>query len=235
MKKYILYFLTFLAINMIIFGIVVVAYQYLVNIRQDAIINEIATIEEGSDRINLVREAMLQNEDTVGWIKVPNTNINMPVVQSENNDFYLYHNFRRESDQAGWAFADFRNDFPELNKNTIVYGHTFRNSRVVFSDLIRLLNANWFNNDENHYLHFITTQHEYKFRIFSVYTIEPTDDYLRTGFGDEDDYAEFLNLIQGRSLHKFNTEINNSLPIITLSTCNPGQTRLVVHAKLVEG
>jgi len=184
-----------------------------------------------NDMTALVRDAKRLNEDTVAWIEVPNTNINLPVVQSNDNEFYLYHNFHKDRDSAGWAFADFRNEFPELNRNTIIYGHTFRHSRVVFSDLNRLLDSNFFENEESNYIYFATIQNEYRFRIFSVYRIEPTADYLQVDFRNRLEYREFLDKLKTRSHHEFNTEIRSTLPILTLSTCaTRGLERIVVHA-----
>lgn len=53
-------------------------------------------------------ELKAKNKDTVSWIQVSGTNINYPVVQTTNNDFYLTHTFDRSYNQAGWVFADFR-------------------------------------------------------------------------------------------------------------------------------
>ena len=55
-------------------------------------------------------ELLKRNSDTVGWINVNNTNINYPVVQTNNNDDYLHKAFDGSKNQAGWIFADYRND-----------------------------------------------------------------------------------------------------------------------------
>lgn len=241
MKKHIvLSSLLFLSIAMIMFGVFTMIHNHFLRAQEDAMIRDIVEIiisddpEEEIDKTDWVREAMSQNADTIGWLEVPGTRINTPVVQRNNNDFYLYHNFQKRRDPAGWVFADFRNDFPELNTNTILYGHTLRASRVVFSDLSRMLNRNFFNNEENFYIDFTTIEEEHRFRIFSVYTIRPTDDYLVTTFADAEEYRAFQEKVRGRSVHRLGTRISAHLPMLTLSTCSPGQTRLVVHAILVE-
>jgi len=55
------------------------------------------------------------NKDTVGWLKVNNTNVDYPVVQAEDNDYYLTKNFYKENDSAGWIFMDYRADNVNLS------------------------------------------------------------------------------------------------------------------------
>ena len=233
-KTKIIYVFIYISLTMIMFGLLSFAYRHIMNSRQESLIEQIINIGdiEVNDRTALVRDAMKQNEDTVAWLEVPNTNINMPVVRAENNEFYLYHNFQKRRDSAGWAFADFRNSFPDLNRNTIVFGHTFTGSRVVFTDLNRMLNEDWFEKEENHYLYLATEQNEYKYRIFAVYTIAPVTDYMQISFRSNFEYEDFLNMLKNRSIQEFETTINRRLPILTLSTCTRGVNRLVVHAIL---
>ena len=80
------------------------------------IINEIAesvtinqeTNEEKKYKINF-EELKQKNSDTVAWLKVENTNIEFPIVQANNNSYYLTHNFDKEYNVAGWIFADYKN------------------------------------------------------------------------------------------------------------------------------
>ena len=69
-------------------------------------------------------ELKKKNSDTVGWIKVDNTNINYPVVKCSNNDFYLNHGFDEKWNDAGWIFMDYRNNPVNFDKNTVIYGHS---------------------------------------------------------------------------------------------------------------
>ena len=55
-------------------------------------------------------ELKKKNPDTVGWIKVDNTNINYPYVQTTDNSFYLNHSFDKSYNEAGWVFLDYRNN-----------------------------------------------------------------------------------------------------------------------------
>jgi len=237
MKDKIFYILMYVSIAMILFSALSFLYRHILDIRQASNIWQIINNDPAlvDDRTALVRDAKRVNEDTVAWLEVPNTNIHLPVVQSDDNEFYLYHNFNKEREEAGWAFADFRNEFPELNRNTIIYGHTFRHSRVVFSELNNLLEADWFRTEENHFIYLTTLEEEYRFRIFSVYITEPTSDYLQIEFRSNFEYRRFLNELSYRSNHAFHAEITSRMPMLTLSTCiTRGYNRLVVHAILEE-
>lgn len=178
---------------------------------------------------NAIFDLIKKNPDTVGYLKIPNTIIEYPVVKTDNNKFYLKHDFYKKSNVYGWIFADFKNEFPILSQNTIIYGHN-TSIGIMFGDLINLLNKEWYENEENKYIYFSTTEQNYKFQIFSVYKINTTNDYL------DIDYDEnFIEMIKNRSFMDFNVEINDE-KIITLSTCynsSSSNVKLVIHAKMV--
>ena len=174
-----------------------------------------------------------KNSDTVAWINVNNTNINYPVVQYSDNDYYLNHSFDRSYNEAGWVFLDFRNNRDFSDKNTIIYAHS-RLDKTMFGSLSKVLHQSWYMNKDNHIIR-ISNEHENSlWQIFSVYTIEAEDYYITTHFSDDNDYQEFLNTMISRSLYNFNTKLNTSDRIITLSTCYDDTRRTVVHAKLLK-
>lgn len=92
-----------------------------------------------------------ENKDTIGWLIVNNTNIDYPVVQTNDNDFYLKHAFDKSKNNAGWVFADYRNTFSELNRNTVIYAHG-RKDKVMFGSLVDTMNKNWYTNIDNQFL-----------------------------------------------------------------------------------
>ena len=63
-------------------------------------------------------ELLRKNKDTVGWLKLEGTNINYPVVQTDNNDYYLNHAFNGYKNYAGWFFMDYINNAVDFDKNT---------------------------------------------------------------------------------------------------------------------
>ena len=173
------------------------------------------------------------NNDTKAWLKVNNTNINFPVVQSSDNDFYLNHDFNKDTNSNGWIFIDYRNNIDTLDRNTIIYGHNIIGDSM-FSTLRYVLNPSWYNNSENLNITFNTPSKHFKARIFSIYVIDETNDYLNINFNDED-YNNFINIIKSRSIQDFGVDYGVNDKMITLSTCNgTGDKRLVVHAKIMD-
>ena len=69
-------------------------------------------------------DLLAKNSDTVGWIQVQGTNINYPIVQTTNNDYYLNHAFDKTENKAGWVYMDYRNNAVDFNQNTIIYAHS---------------------------------------------------------------------------------------------------------------
>lgn len=174
------------------------------------------------------------NNSTVGWINVPNTSINYPVVQADNNNFYLNHTFDKSKNTAGWIFADYRNLFDGTDKNIIIYGHN-RMDTSMFATLKNTQKPNWYNNSNNKYITFTTPDETHVYEVFSVYTIKAESYYLTTYFNNDESYLNFLNEMKSRSIHNFGVNLNSTDKILTLSTCDStGKSRVVLHAKQIE-
>lgn len=193
--------------------------------------------EDETEDINLYNidfnSLLAENNSTVGWIKVYNTNIDYPVVQHTDNDFYLTHSFNKSYNSAGWIFADYRNDMTNFDNNTVIYGHNRRNASM-FSTLNNILEEYWYTNPENKYVYFYTPNGTMIYEIFSVYKIEAESYYLTTSFANNSEYLNFLDKLKNRSIYNFGIRLNENDKIITLSTCSSSNAyRTVLHAKLV--
>ena len=80
---------------------------------------------------NLIDIDKLKNEydEAIGYIEIPNTNISYPIMQGEDNNYYLKHLPNGDSNKIGSIFIDYRNN--EFNdQNTIIYGHNFNNGTM---------------------------------------------------------------------------------------------------------
>ena len=174
-----------------------------------------------------------KNSDTVGWLIVPGTKIDYPVLKGTDNSYYLQRNFNRAKDSNGWIFMDYRNGDQELDSNTIIYGHNRYYSGVMFGTLNNVTKKRWLNNESNHYITFNTMYQSMTWKVFSIYSIDVTSDYLYINFENDETYQNFINLIKGRSNYQFNTEVTTKDKILTLSTCLDNDKRLVVHAVLI--
>ena len=168
-----------------------------------------------------------KNKDIVGWITVDYTSIDYPIVQGDDNEYYLNHTLTNKVNSSGWIFMDARNNIDDWDKNTIIYGHNLKNGSM-FGTLKRLITSKI---DAPIYLY--TEKHKYKYKIISVYNIPETTDYLETNFSTDDKFANFVKMIVGRSKFNFGTEVAYEDKLLTLSTCYTHYTRTVIHAKLV--
>lgn len=177
-------------------------------------------------------ELLEKNPDTVGWIKVEGTKVNYPVVQASDNDYYLSHAFNKRNNAGGWVFADYRVDFENFGKNTIIYGHNM-NNKTMFGSIPNMLYSSYLNNSSNYYIKISTPTSNSVWKVFSIYTIEPEVYYLKTNFKTEP-YEKFLNTIKSRSIYNFGIDVGVDDKILTLSTCdNTGTKRVAVHAKMI--
>lgn len=176
---------------------------------------------------NLIKE----NKETVGWIQVPNTKINYPVVQSTDNEYYLNHNFYKSYNLAGWIFMDYRNILNN-DSNIIIYGHN-RLDESMFGTLKKLLKDEY--HKSNKYIFFNTKDTMSTYEIFSVYTINAKDFKANTNFNNDSEYTDYLDNIKNLSIINFNNKVTYKDKIITLYTCSDNTNdRTIVHAKLVQ-
>lgn len=175
-----------------------------------------------------------KNNDTVAYINVRGTNVNYPVVQTSNNDYYLTHAFDKSYNDAGWVYMDFRNNKNFTDFNTIIYGHG-RLNKTVFGSLKTLLNKSWQNNKDNYILAISTPDINYIYQIFSIYTIPSETYYIQTSFKDDNRRNLWITEMNKRNTSIINSPANINDKIITLSTClNDDGMRVVVHAKLIK-
>ena len=172
------------------------------------------------------------NKDVVGWLKVNNTKINYPVTQTNNNEYYLSHDIYGNQVRTGWVFMDYRNDIKELDKNTIIYGHNLK-SGYMFGELLNTTSSSWYKNQDNLVITFNSLDKEMKWKVFSIYRVDNTSEYLKTSFSLDEEFLEFVSDIKSKSINDFNVEVTSTDKILTLSTCSGINRRLVVHAVLM--
>ena len=173
-----------------------------------------------------------ENEDYVGWITIPDTQIDYPIVQFTDNDYYLAHTFEGTENAAGTLFID--SEIPEgmEGKNVIVYGHNMKNGSM-FAGLKKYREDDFY---EGHKTFRVNTKTGfYTYEIFSVSVISPESDTYTLSFADDAEFLDYIARMQERSLHDTGVTVEAGDRIITLSTCvNQNVDRLVVQAKRLE-
>ncbi len=155
--------------------------------------------------------------------------IDNPVVQAEDNDYYLYRDYLGQKDKAGTLFLDYRNSLSMLSqeKNVIIYGHNLK-SGLMFSKFNLLVSGNV---DRARMLTTLTLDTLYgesiTYKVFAVMVLDADAtgkdafDYIRTEFTTETSFNTFIRRIQARSLYDFgDVDVLPSDQVITLSTCS---------------
>ena len=180
------------------------------------------------------------NKDFKGWINIPNTKIDYPIMQSKDNSYYLRHTFYKSWLRQGSIFLDYRNDINFTNNdNYILYGHNIKDG-TMFYDLTKYKNYDFFMN--NRYIYINSLSQQLVFEVFSVF-ITPYDDfyYLYIDFSNDVRFAKYIKDLKDISI-MFNESVSavTGDTLLTLSTCtyerlgNYSLNRLVVVAKLVD-
>lgn len=173
------------------------------------------------------------NKDYRGWINIDGTNIDYPVLQAKDNNYYLKKDINKNYLPSGSIFLDYRNNRFE-DSNTVIYGHYMRNN-TMFGELKKFKDKKFF--DKNNKIYIETPDgKKLEYKIFSVYTTDANYNYIQTSFNSKSDYKQFLNKIKNKSLYNTNVEVSENDKILTLSTCSYEfeNARTVIHAKLVK-
>lgn len=200
-------------------------------IQESIVIDE--TIEEKEEQYKIDFDTLKsQNNETIGYLKVNNTNVDYIVTQAKNNDYYLNHNFNKEWNRSGWIFADYRNKLDGTDTNIIIYGHNTKDGSM-FGSLHNTLKSDWYSNEENLDIVFADENKTNIYRIISIYTINREDAFMPVSFKSDNEYEKFIKQVKSKSIHNFDTEINTTDKLLTLSTCTGnGSKRVIIHAKL---
>lgn len=173
--------------------------------------------------------------DLYGWIVLPGTVINYPIMQTEDNDYYLEHSYKGTPLKAGAIFADYR-CHPDIleNRNLVVYGHHMTNNSM-FNSLDSFLKESFF--ETNNIVYIYTLDGMYTYEIFSVYETNQYYPYIRTNFPDDEVFLDFAEEMRENSIYRRDDIVFTAeSQLLTLSTCtNRSQEgRLAVQAILVD-
>lgn len=184
-------------------------------------------------------EAKKINPDVIGWITVPNTVIDYPVVRSEDNEYYLTHNVEKSKSKHGAIFMDFRNAAEDQQQHIIIYGHNMKNG-TMFHDLNNYKQQSFF--EQNRIITFDWNGQETKWEVFAAYVVQPDVYYIHTRFGSGQNFAEYMNeLVKIAKESKYSVvddsiTVKSSDQVLTLSTCTYeyDNSRFVVSARRIK-
>lgn len=178
-----------------------------------------------------------KNNDMVGWIKIPDTKIDYPVLfNSSDNEYYLHRNFYKEKSSAGIPYLDAKCNLAELSDNLIIYGHNMNNG-TMFHDLLKFQYQDFA--DSHNIIYFDTMYKKYKFEIFSVFrtTVGSSKEfryYEFTNAENEQEFNEFVARCKKESMIASDIIPKYGDTLLCLSTCsyNTKNERTVVVGRM---
>lgn len=192
--------------------------------------------EQKEDNVNLNKLYKINN-DIVGWLKIENTNINYPVMQTKDRpDYYLRKNFYKEYSVFGTPYIDENCDI-ENGNNLIIYGHHI-NGNKMFGELENYKNEEYYN--KHKFIKFYTLNEKAEYEIISVFKTTVYNDkgfkyYQYYNLEDEREFETFINKCKELSLYDTQKIAKYGDKLLTLSTCDYSQNngRLVVVARKI--
>lgn len=179
--------------------------------------------------ILFVRELNKSYPQIKGRLLIENLDMDYPIVQGEDNSFYLNHDYKGNYHPFGAVFMDSRNSLDFSDQNTIIYGHNVKSGHV-FNPLNKYRDEKYV--EDNPYVVIDSLDNRFVYEIFAVYDADQYEDYRSMSY-DEKDFEELISRVREKNF------IDKKLPnaddkILTLSTCSDVNDRMVVQAKLVK-
>lgn len=177
---------------------------------------------------------LAQNPDFVAWLRIPGTNVDYPVVQTDNPDYYLNHTFSGKSSVVGTLFSLADADYAAPGRNIAIYGHHLRSSgEKMFTSLMRYKNPDFYEDNQTVMLDSLYRHREYT--IFAVMNMKVGDwEPSRTTFSGDAAFMTFVNRAKSESLYDTGVEVGADDHILTLITCDRSyagkEGRLVILA-----
>ncbi|MBQ4031217.1 MAG: class B sortase [Bacilli bacterium] len=203
-----------------------------------------ATDSDSTEAIIDLAPIYKQNNDLVGWLTIPNTEIDYPVMQTPNDEeYYLRKNFNKEYDINGTLFCKAEADILKPSDNITIYGHHMK-ANVMFKPLDNYRNEDFYKSHKEIIFYTIdkdnlqTTKNTYE--VIAAYTTDvkvgtyPYDEFID---GTEEEFNEFIKNVTSNTPYNIDTsDIKYGDKFISLSTCayHTSEGRFVIIAKKIK-
>jgi len=239
-----------LLVVIFIFGISYIIYYFYNSSKEkqvnENILNEVSIdkaqiTDTNTERMLQIKELQKENQEIMGWLEIEDTNINYPICQTNNNDFYLTHNYKKEKASTGSLFLDKDFDMVNGSSNYLIYGH--RNKQgLMFEDLMKYAKEDFYKKHTK--IKFTTLKEDVDYEIMSVF-------YSRVYYQDEKNVFRYYYFVNAENENEYNNYVEQCKKVsiydtgitaeygeqlLTLSTCEYSQEdgRFVVVAKKVK-
>ena len=175
-----------------------------------------------------------KNQDTVGWLYVGSCGISYPIVQGEDNDYYMHITFEGNRNASGAIIMDYRDDKYLKDWNTFIYGHNMKNGSM-FGSLKKLLKDETLV-EQDPYIYVFLPGYIYRYKIFSYYKDKPDSKMYWTA-DNLQEYRQYIRDALSLSVKDLGVETSEENNMITLVTCSgsgEGKMRFFVHGEFID-
>lgn len=186
-------------------------------------------------------QLVAQNSDMVAWIKIEDTKIDYPVMQTPTDpEYYIKRDFNKEYSASGSPFVDFRNSFDPRSDNIIIYGHHMNNGSM-FSDMLKYEKASFW--QEHQIIDFYTLEGHHSYQIIAAFYTqilkvgEPGFRYYNfINSADANDFDDYIYNVSDRTPYDTGGSASFGDELLTLSTCSyhTDEGRFVIVAKKLD-
>lgn len=157
------------------------------------------------------------NKDVQAWIHNHAIGVDLPIVDSPDNEYYLTRDIDLSYKAMGSLFFDYRNNTDFSDPNTIIYGHNFDNG-LMFSNLVWYKSQQFYKQNPFYYLY--TPEQVYRVDIAAGIVVSETDTtYLKVDFQSDMQYRSLIYLINDNSVIETGIDLSPHDQIVTLYTC----------------
>ncbi len=173
------------------------------------------------------------NPHVVGWIRIEKLGVSYPIVQGEDNDYYLSHTFYKEENKCGSIFIEVENSKDFSDFHTFVYGHNMKD-KSMFARLNEFQEEETLRENPQFFIY--TPEGVRRYEIYSCHIAKLGTESFLYRFGAEKDYAQWQTDVKEQSLYDTGVEPKSAQSTVTLMTCTPAgsQYRFLVHGVLAE-
>ena len=210
------------------------------NVDDDVIIHYTETNTEVPDILPEFQEMLSINSKLIGWLTIDGTNIDYPVAQTSDNEYYLNHDLYQNYDRNGTIFLDCNCDVLKPSTNLILYGHHMQSGKM-FGNLVKYADESYYN--KHKYITFDTIYERGTYEVMYVFrshVFEETEIAFKyyqfyDAYSDVE-FASYMQEMSDMSLYDTGVTAVYGDRLLTLSTCDYQEAngRFVVVAKKID-
>ena len=183
------------------------------------------TINQENERILKVQKLQEENPDIVGWLEIEGTSINYPVLQGDDNEYYMAHNYKKQKSKNGSIFLTKDYDWSIPSSNLLIYGHNLSNG-TMFQELLKYEKEDFYK--KHPIIRFTTNNEDAEYEIISAFKSRVYYKseknvfryYYFVNAKTEAEYNEFVQNAKKASLYNIDKTAQYGEQLITLSTCS---------------